>query len=369
VIGRQAKTGAGGEAVAASRRRRRTVVVTGGAAVALVGALAVSGLPGGRARADGGRGPKLGSAAVTRRTLVEQQDLSGTLGHGDAAPVVNRRNGTLTWLAPAGSTVDRGQPLYEVDGHKVPLLVGDRPAWRPLGPAAAGADVRQLEENLVALGYASARTLDVDDTWTAATTDAVKRWQKAAGLDEDGVVDLGEVVFLPGAVIVASQPGHLGEDARPGGEVLTATPAAPVVSVKLDAAKRDLVKAGDAVEIGLPGGQRIPGTVASVGTAASGSGSGGGGGGDAQVAVTITPHGSTDGLDGSPVDVYVTRQKAENVLAVPVGALLALAEGGYGVETEADHKLVPVETGLFADGQVEVRGPALRPGLKVVVPV
>jgi peptidoglycan hydrolase-like protein with peptidoglycan-binding domain len=369
VIGRRTKTGTGGEALVQSRRRRRTVVVTGGAAVALVGALAVSGLPGGRAKADGGSGPKLGSAAVTRRTLVEQQDLSGTLGHGDAAPVVNRHNGTLTWLAPAGSTVDRGQPLYEVDGHKVPLLVGDRPAWRPLGPAASGADVRQLEENLVALGYATTRTLDVDDTWTAATTEAVKRWQKAAGLDQDGVVDLGEAVFLPGAVIVASQPGHLGEDARPGGEVLTATPAAPVVTVKLDAAKRDLVKAGDAVEIGLPGDKRIPGTVTSVGTAASSSGSGGGGGGDAQVAVTITPHGSTDGLDGSPVDVYVTRQKAENVLAVPVGALLALAEGGYGVETEADHKLVPVETGLFADGQVEVRGPGLRPGLKVVVPV
>ena len=118
----------------------------------------------------------------------------------------------------------------------------------------------------------------------------------------------------------------------------------------------------------LPGGKRIPGTVASVGTAASSDSGGGGGGGSAQVEVAVTPKGSTDGLDGAPVSVYVTRQKAENVLAVPVGALLALAEGGYGVETEADHKLVPVETGLFADGQVEVRG-SLRPGLKVVVPV
>jgi len=249
--------------------RRRTAVATGGAAAALVALLAVTGLPGGRAKADGGNGPKLGSAEVTRRTLVEQQDFDGTLGHGDAAPVVNRQAGTLTWLAPAGSTVDRGQPLYEVDGHKVPLLFGDRPAWRPLGPDTKGVDVRQLEQNLVALGFATARNLEVDDTWTAATTDAVKRWQKAAGLDQDGIVDLGEAVFLPGAVIVASQSGHLGEDARPGGEVLTATPAAPVVTVKLDAAKRDLVKAGDTIDIELPGGKRIPGTVASVGTAAA----------------------------------------------------------------------------------------------------
>ena len=183
------------------------------------------------------------------------------------------------------------------------------------------------------------------------------------------MVDSGEAVFLPGAVIIASQQGHLGEDARPGGEVLTATPAAPLVTVKLDAAKRDLVAAGDTVDIELPNGKRIPGTIASVGAVASSSNNGNGGGGDSSdVEVTITPSGSTDGLDGAPVDVYVTRQKAENVLAVPVGALLALAEGGYGVETEADHKLVAVETGLFADGQVEVRSPALRPGAKVVVP-
>jgi peptidoglycan hydrolase-like protein with peptidoglycan-binding domain len=350
--------------------RRRTAVATGGAAVALVALLAVTGLPGGRAKADGGNGPKLGSAEVTRRTLVEQQDFDGTLGHGDAAPVVNRRAGTLTWLAPAGSTVDRGQPLYEVDGHKVPLLFGDRPAWRPLGPDTKGVDVRQLEQNLVALGFATARNLEVDDTWTAATTDAVKRWQKAAGLDQDGIVDLGEAVFLPGAVIVASQSGHLGEDARPGGEVLTATPAAPMVTVKLDASKRDLVAAGDTVDIKLPGGKLIPGTVASVGTvAASGNGGGGGGSGNSEVEVAVTPSGSTDGLDGAPVTVAITRQSAQNVLAVPVAALLALAEGGYGVETDADHKLLPVETGLFADGQVEVRNPALRPGVKVVVPV
>lgn len=357
--------------------RRRTAALAGGVAAVLALGVALAGLPGGSAKAADAERPGLGSAEVTRRTLVEQESFDGTLGHGDAVPVVNRRSGTLTWMAPAGSTVDRGRPLYEVDGRKVPLLFGDRPAWRPLGPGVTGPDVRQLEENLVALGFANAHNLDVDDTWTPATTDAVKRWQKAAGVDQTGVVDLGDAVFLPGAVIVASQTGHVGENAMPGGGVLTATPAAPVVTVKLDAAKRDLVAAGDTVDIELPGDRRIPGTVISVGTDAaggsggsggSGSGGGGGGGGDPQVEMTVRPDGSTDGLDGSPVSVDITRQKAENVLAVPVEALLALAEGGYGVETQADHRLVPVQTGLFADGQVEVSGPDLRPGLKVVVP-
>ena len=349
--------------------RRRTLNIAGATAVALVAGLAITGLPGGGAKADDGDGPRLGSSAITRRTLVEQQDLDGTLGHGDAVPLVNRTNGTLTWMAAAGSTVDRGEPLYEVDGRKVRLLFGDRPAWRTLGPDTSGVDVKQLKQNLVALGYGTTAGLGTGDAWTAATTDAVKRWQKAAGLDQDGVVDLGEIVFQPGAVIVSSQSGHVGEDARPGGAVLTATPAATVVTVSLDASKRDLVAAGDTVDIELPGGKRIPGTVASVGTSASDSGDGAnGGGGNAEVQITITPGGSTDGLDGSPVDVFFTRRKAENVLAVPVGALLALAEGGYGVELADTHQLVAVETGLFADGMVEVRGDGLKPGDTVVVP-
>ena len=349
-------------------KRRKTLLGAGGAAVALVGVLAVAGLPGGGAGAEENDGSRLGAVEITRRTLVEQQEVDGTLGHGDAVPVVNRRAGTLTWLAGAGTTVDRGQPLYEVDGRKVPLFFGDRPAWRTLGPDTSGVDVKQLKQNLVALGYGTAAGLGTGDAWTAATTEAVKRWQKAAGLDLDGVVDLGEIVFLPGAVIVSSQSGHLGEDARPGGEVLTATPAAPVVTVKVDASKRHLVAAGDTVEIELPGGKRIPGTVASVGTAASTGNGTGTGGGDPEVKVTITPGGSTDGLDGSPVDVSVTRRKAENVLTVPVGALLALAEGGYGVELAGSGELVAVQTGLFADGLVEVRGDGLEPGVEVVVP-
>jgi peptidoglycan hydrolase-like protein with peptidoglycan-binding domain len=349
--------------------RRRTFTIAGATAAALVGVLAVAGLPGGGAKADGSDGPRLGTAEVTRRTLVEQQDVDGTLGHGDPAPLVNRTNGTLTWLAAPGSTVERGEPLYEVDGRKVRLLFGDRPAWRTLGPGMSGVDVKQLKQNLVALGYGTTSGLGTGDAWTAATTDAVKRWQKAAGLDQDDTVDLGEIVFQPGAVIISSQSGHIGEDARPGGSVLTATPAATVVTVGLDASKRDLIAAGDTVEIELPGGKRIPGTVESVGTSASDDGSGtGGGGGNAEVQVTITPGGSTEGLDGSPVDVHFTRRKAENVLAVPVGALLALAEGGYGVELADTHQLIAVETGLFADGMVEVKGNGLQPGTKVVVP-
>jgi hypothetical protein len=53
-----------------------------------------------------------------------------------------------------------------------------------------------------------------------------------------------------------------------------------------------------------------------------------------------------------------------------VAALLALAEGGYGVEVVdgASTRIVAVETGLFAGGQVEVSGGGLAEGTVVGVP-
>ena len=60
---------------------------------------------------------------------------------------------------------------------------------------------------------------------------------------------------------------------------------------------------------------------------------------------------------------------ATGVTAVPVSALLALAEGGYAVELDGPSgtRLVAVEPGFFADGMVEVEG-AIEPGDRVVVP-
>ncbi len=58
--------------------------------------------------------------------------------------------------------------------------------------------------------------------------------------------------------------------------------------------------------------------------------------------------------------------KANHVLCVPVTALLATAGGGYAVqEAAAPHKLIPVTTGLFAAGYVQISGAGIDPGLQV----
>jgi multidrug efflux pump subunit AcrA (membrane-fusion protein) len=73
------------------------------------------------------------------------------------------------------------------------------------------------------------------------------------------------------------------------------------------------------------------------------------------------------------VEVSITSQSVHNVLAVPVAALLARSGGGYAVEVvdgDRTHHLVRVTPGLFDDavGLVQVSGPGLTAGQRVVVP-
>jgi hypothetical protein len=54
------------------------------------------------------------------------------------------------------------------------------------------------------------------------------------------------------------------------------------------------------------------------------------------------------------------------VLSVPVTALLATGGGNYAVQAAvAPHKLIPVITGLFAAGDVQISGPGVYEGLQV----
>ena len=91
---------------------------------------------------------------------------------------------------------------------------------------------------------------------------------------------------------------------------------------------------------------------------------------DGTVTITLdsTPPGAA--LDQAPVNVNITSQRANNVLAVPVNALLALAGGGFGVEvvTGSASRLVGVTTGLYSNTLVQVSGPGITAGTRVEVP-
>ncbi|MGY0059841.1 peptidoglycan-binding protein [Streptomyces sp. LZ34] len=345
------------------------VLLAGGAATAAT--LGLGGLGG---RASGGEAASElppNTAEVARRTLKDTQSVDGQLGFGPATTLAARRPGTVTEAPEAGDRITRGKALYEADGRPVTLMYGSTPAYRPLKTGTEGADVRQLEKNLSALGYTG---FTADDEYTAATAEAVREWQEDLGLAETGAVELGSVVFAPGAVRVDSVAARTGDTVGPGGKVLSYTGTEQAVTVGLDPADQRLAKEGRDVEVVLPDDRTVKGTVQDVATVIE---PGNGQGEEAKTKVEVVV-GFKDEAGRKAADAYTlaavhvdfTSDTRKDVLTVPVGALLALAEGGFGVEVVhgSTSEYVPVTTGLFADGRVEISGKGIAEGTKVGVP-
>jgi Putative peptidoglycan binding domain len=366
----------------ARRRGRRWAV--GAAALVLVAAATVV-AAGGRLDGGGGSGGSSGNgsatslATVTRRSLSETTQFNGTLGYAGSYTVLGQAHGTVTRLPEPGRVVRNGQVLYRVDGAPVVLLYGPTPAYRALAEADAnGADVAQLNHDLVALGYVD--SADVDSAWDEfnwATRAGVERLQKHLGVEQTGALALGDVVFLPSAARVTALQAILGAPAA--GPVLQASSTARTVSVGLDPDLQSEVKAGNRVTITLPDGSTTPGRVTSVGTVATAppGSSGGSGGSDSgptvPVQIRLTHPRATGSLDQALVEVAITDRTVHDVLAVPVDALLARSGSRYAVEVVAGdgrHRLVPVTLGLFDDaaGMVQASAPGLAAGQRVVVP-
>ena len=357
------------------RRGRAALLAVGLMVVVAVGAIAVvaANQPSGTAAVAATATTSPSTATVERRSLAVTEDLTGTLGYDGELALVGNLRGTLTRAAAVGDLLEAGDVAYEVDGkQRATVMIGARPAWRTMQSGISnGADVRQLEQNLKDLGYGAG--LKVDAKWTDATTKAVKRWQKARGLTKDGVVQLGEVVFLPEPMRVTERAIEPGLGAGPGSTILMGTSERQVVSLDLDADRQEIVRVGDPVAVTMPDGSDVAGTVADIGRVATATEDAFGQAGTPTVEVTVTldDTAAAASLDGAPVTVVVTRSSRPSVLAVPVNALLALLEGGYAVEVaDADGSthLVGVETGIFDDGWVEVTGGGLEEGLAVVVP-
>lgn len=339
------------------------------AVVAIAGIAATAWLvidSGGDGDSDGVDALDRSTAAVERRDLVERETFDGSLGFADEQALASARAGTITWIADEGSTIRRGDPLYEVDERPVSLMFGELPSYRALSSGVEGRDVRQLQRNLRVLGYDDGGDLEVNGEFDADTAEAVRDWQEDLGLDRTGVVDLGDVVFSAGSRRMGQHTLEVGSSAA--GQVASTTSLQRTVTISLDASDQDLVSEGDRVQVELPGGERNGGRITEVGKVAESDPQDPEAEPTVEVTVRLIGRVRTD-LDQAPVDVDVQTSRADGVLAVPVEALLALAEGGYGLEVvDASGRthLVGVDTGTFAEGWVEVSGTDVSDGLEVV---
>ncbi len=196
--------------------RRRRALAAGAVAIAAIAVAAVvltqSHSP---SHSTSGTGLPAGdtTAEVTRRTLTESSTVDGTLGYGSTLELYNRLSGTYTWLPALGAVIARGGTLFRVNNLPVVLMYGSVPAYRALKQGISdGPDVEELNQNLIDLGFDPYGAITDDESFSAATAAAVRRWQHAEGLSETGEVELGRVIFAPGARRVTAVKVALGQD-------------------------------------------------------------------------------------------------------------------------------------------------------------
>jgi peptidoglycan hydrolase-like protein with peptidoglycan-binding domain len=353
--------------------RRRTVLSSGAALVVAAGAGAGWWLTNTPAAPAAATRVPTGSVTVTRTDLSTTSIVSGTLGYVGTYRVYPTGGGTVTWMPQPGQVITRGRPVLAIDNKPVRLFYGSKPAWRSLAPGVTdGPDVRALESNLAALGYAG--DLTVDGHFTHATAAALRRWQHATHQPVTGRLDLGAVTFQPGRMRVTALGAQVGAPAGGGGPLVTGTSTTVAVTLAIPVTESHAVHPHDAVTVVMPTGQSVPGRVTQLSTVASEPSPDDQGRGSQLptigAAVTLDRAVAGAGFDQAPVEVHVTDASVKNVLAVPITALVALAGGGYGLYLldGGARRLIGVTTGLFSDTRVEVKGADLHEGAKVEVP-
>jgi Putative peptidoglycan binding domain len=174
----------------------------------------------------------------------------------------NLAAGTVTTVnVEAGQEVGPGVTLFTVGLRPVVIAQGSIPAFRALAAGSKGADVAQLQSMLTALSLYSGA---VDGVFGSRTGAAVKAWQKSVGVTADGVVQPGDVVFvpaLPTRIALDTTIVKRGAILSGGEVVVTGLPAAPTFVVPVTDTQAALMPTGTRVEITGPAAEPWEGFV------------------------------------------------------------------------------------------------------------
>ena len=179
------------------------------------------------------------------------------------------------------------------------------------------------------------------------------------------------------AIIVGSYVSSEGSAVGVNSQMYNISSTGIEVVFQIDASDQDMVSIGDSVEVELPSEERIKATISYIDPVVTQ----GQNGDFIEVKLDISSKEDVKVYDQAPVDVFVTSEVSQDVLYVPVNALIALAEGGYALEiyngesevgvfegvSGVDTTYVGVDIGVFTDGFVEVSG-NISEGMIVVVP-
>lgn len=162
----------------------------------------------------------------------------------------NQALGTVTTVVvKPGDEVKQGSVLYTVDLRPVVIAQGSVPAFRAISNGVSGTDVEQLQVMLATLGYYNGKQ---DGSFGYLTGQAVKAWQKSLGMQADGVVQEGDIIFVPTLPTrVALDPEVIARGASlTGGEaVVKGLPPEPSFTVPVTDTQAALMPNGTRVEI------------------------------------------------------------------------------------------------------------------------
>lgn len=162
----------------------------------------------------------------------------------------NLAAGTVTGVSiDSGAEVVPGSVLYSVNLRPVVVAAGPTPAFRTMSRGTDGADVQQLQQLLAELGfYDGAR----DGGFGSRTEAAVREWQEELGIEQDGVVRTGDLIFvpmLPGRVTLDSEMIFRGASLAGGEEVLSGLASEPTFSIPVTSAQAASMPVGTPVQI------------------------------------------------------------------------------------------------------------------------
>ena len=318
------------------------------------------------------------TATVTRGDLVGETTVQGSLHYADSYTLKSAFEGVVTALPTPGTTLTQGSHVYTVAGNNTYLLHGATPAWRSFEEGMSdGEDVLQLETALAQLGYFEA-TPNAHFDWN--TIAAIKKWQKALTLPQNGTLPLGTVLFAPEDLRIGALKARVGDSATMETELFTASSSRQVISANLKLSDQALGVVGNSVTVRLPGSATTTtGTITSVepprekATEEGSKDTSKEANKERIIPITVTPDdpSALEGLQEASVSLGLTSETRKGVLSVPLGALIALSADQFGLEVvdeKGEIRRVPVTVGLFAGDRVEVSGDEIAEGQRVVVP-